>query len=489
VSAPALEGATRYQDLRANCRRFDRNATLQMLSVASLAWDGHPADKRGKVKPFLPWDIAGVAATFLQWGTPGGGVPTPDELGRMCWMFLNLEHPDLGELGSGFGMVLRLIYSQMPFQAPDAGMHWARAVALFRDTEFQDGYVPEVMTSDWQEELLGCSVEQWVSIGFALHAALLQGSHYPFEWSSELELALEALGGAEGFDRVIRRGFTATVSGFREQRRTHVERFGGTSAQQFVREPFAFNPLFNAPLIEGIADHFVAPCFPTIEVRASALGVVHEGTNKWGEAFRRDAGQLFEQYVGRQLRQIAGAVVVPELSYGPRRSRVKTIDWFVVLPDVVLLIECKAMTPSRNLQEGFGTVEQAHARLAKPLDQINKTVRALGEGHTELADIPTDRPVVALVVTLGNFVMANGPDVRESLPMTTVPSAFVGVDFLEALVTCNAGEMGRYFAAARASDEQPGVLQFDDMELIGATNALLDAAFESLPILSLTPRE
>lgn len=489
MTIDAVEGAARYQDLRALCRRFDRDATLQMLSVISRAWDGHPTDERGRVKPFLPWDIAGVAATLLQWGTAGGGAPTPDELRRICWMFLNLEHPGLGEPGSGLAMVLRLIYSQIPFQAPDAGMHWARAVALFRDTEFQEGYVPEVMTPDWQEELLGCSVEQWVSVGFALHAALLQGSHYPFEWTPELEPVLEALGGSEGFDRVVRQGFTMTVGDYRAQRRTHVERFGGTTAQQFLREPFAFNPLFSAPLIEGIADHFVAPCFPAIAVRASALGIVHEGTSQWGEAFRRDSGQLFEQYVGRQVRQIAGAIVVPELSYGPRRNRVKTIDWFVILPDVVLLIECKAMTPDRNLQEGFGTVEQVHARLAKPLDQINKTVQALGAGHAELADIPTDRPVVALVVTLGNFVMANGPDVRESLPVTAVPSAFVGVDFLEALVTTDAVEMSRYFAGMHAPDERPGVLPVEDINLIGGTNAMLDAAFESLPILSLTPRE
>lgn len=489
MTAPAIEGTTRYQDLRSLCRRFDRDATLQMLSVVSRAWDGRPTDERGRVKPLLPWDIAGVAATLIQWGTPGGGSPTSEDIGRMCWVFLNLEHPDLGEPGSGFALVLRLIYSQLPFQAPDAGMHWARAVALFRDTAFQEGYVPEVMTSGWPEELLGCSVEQWVSVGFALHAALLQGSMYPFEWTPELEPALQALGGSEAFDRIVRQGFTMTVTEYQRSRRNHVERFGGTRVEQFLREPFAFNPLFSAPLIEGITDHFVAPCFPAIEVRASALGIVHEGTGKWGEAFRRDTGQLFEQYVGRQLRQIGGVEVLPEVEYGARGRRAKTIDWFVVLPEVVLLIECKAMAPSRHLQEGVGTIEEVHARLARPIDQVNKTVQALGAGHPELAEIPTGRPVVALVVTFGNFVMANGPDVRGSLPTAAIPTAFVGVDFLEALVTTDPVEMSRYFAGVRAPEERPGVLPVEDIDLIGGTNALLDDAFESLPILSLTPRE
>ncbi|WP_285035868.1 hypothetical protein [Plantibacter sp. ME-Dv--P-095] len=402
-------------------------------------------------------------------------------------MFLNVEHPDLGAPAPAFPIVLRLLYSQFSFQAPDAKMHWARAVGLFRDTKFRDGYEPEVMTPGWQEELLGCSVEQWVSVGFALHAALLNGSVFPFDWTPDLQAPLSALGGAEGFDRVVRQGFTTTLPAYREARRSHVERFGGTPGQQFVREPFAYNPLFTTPLIEGIAENFVAPCFPAIEMRASALGIVHEGTRKWGEAFRRDAGQLFEQYVGRQLRQVVAALVLPEREFGPKKQRGKSIDWFVVLPDVVLLIECKGMVPTRSLQEGFGAVEQAHARLAKPIDQIN-TVRALERGHEELADIPRDRPFVALIVTFGNFMLANGPDVREILPTAEIPTAFVGVDYLEALVTTDTAEMSRYFAEAKIDSKQPGVLQVEDTELVGGTNSLLKGAFMSLPIISLAPR-
>lgn len=85
--------------------------------------------------------------------------------------------------------------------------------------------------------------------------------------------------------------------------------------------------------------------------------------------------------------------------------------------------------------------------------------------------------------------MANKSEVRESLPATTVPSTFIDVDFLEALVTTDAVEMGRYFAGVHTPDERPGVLPVDDIDLVGGTNALLDAALDSLPILSLTPRE
>ncbi|MCE0510394.1 NERD domain-containing protein [Microbacterium sp. KKR3/1] len=384
-------------------------------------------------------------------------------------------------------MVLRLIYSQALFQTPDAGMHWARAVALFRDTTFQDDYIPEVMRAGWQDDLLGCSVDQWVSVGFALHSALLNGSVYPFKWTSELTRALDALGGTEGFDRIVRRGFTTTVAESREMRRAQLRRFDGTASERLVREPFSFNPLFASPLISDVANHFVAPCFPAIEVRASALGILHEGSNRWGEAFRRDAGHLFEQYVGRQLRQIRGAEVLPEQEIGPKKARGKSIDWFVVMPEAVLLIECKGMAPDRALQEGLGSVEQAHRRLDKPIVQINKTAKALASGDVGLSAVPRDRPLVALVVTFGNFAVANAPNVRESLTVAEVPTAFVGVDFLEALVTTDPVEMSRYFAQATAPEGRPGVLPMEDLDLIGGSNELLDDAFDSLPILSLSP--
>ena len=488
MTPPTIEGATRYQDLRSFCRRFDRDESLKMLAMASRNWDGRTTDEKGKPRLFLPWDIIGVAATFLQWGTVGGPTPTPNEIRRMCSMFLHLEHPGLEEPGAALPMVLRLVYSQFIFQPPDLTAHWARAVALFQDTKFRDGYKPEVMKAGWDEELLGCTVDQWVSVGFVLHAALRQGSQYPFEWTPELQPALEALGGYEGVDRIVRRGFTTTVAEYREARKSHVQRAGGTPAQQFIREPFSYNPLFTTPLIEGIGDYFVAPCFPAVEVRASALGIVHEGTGRWGEAFRHDTGQLFEQYVGRQLRQVEGAEVLPEREFGPRKGRGLSIDWFVVLPEAVVLVECKGMIPSRRVQEGLDTVEEAYARLAKPIEQINKTAGAIASGDPAMSDIPSDRPVVALIVTLGNFVLANGPDVREMLPVADVPTAFVGIDFLEALVTTDPAEMSRYFAEVKAPGDRPGVLPIEDMELLAGRNKLLDEALESVPILALVKK-
>ncbi|MCK2032199.1 nuclease-related domain-containing protein [Microbacterium sp. KSW4-4] len=485
MALSASEHVYRYADLRAYCRRFDRDASLRLLSVVSRGWDGRANDGYGRVKSFLPWDVAGVAALVLRWGTRGGPAPTLGDIERMCWAFFNVEHPDADESESALAAILRTIYSQSPFQFPDAKMNWARAVALFRDTAFRRDYQPEVMKPGWQEELLGCSIEQWVSAGFALYSASLSGIVYPFEWTNELRDVLAGLGGADGFDRIVRRGFSTTVAEYRDERRAHIERFGGTPEQQLRREPFSFNPLFVSPFISDVAEHFVAPCFPAIEVRASALGVLHEGTGRWGDAFRRDAGQLFEQYVGRQLREIEGAQVLPEKNFGPKKERAKSIDWFVVLPDVVLLIECKVMAPDRFLQEGFGSVERAHGRLNKPILQINRTAQALARGDVDLAAIPRDRPVVALIVTFGNFVIANSRDVRERLTTAVVPTAFVGVDFLETLVTTDPLAMSEYLSRAKSPTNRPGVLPLESAELIAGRNRLLDDAFEALPILSL----
>ena len=59
---------------------------------------------------------------------------------------------------------------------------------------------------------------------------------------------------------------------------------------------------------------------------ATPWGVYFTGLNRYRERFAHDLGHLFEQYIGRQLRLLPGAQVLGEVSYGPARSRRKTVD-------------------------------------------------------------------------------------------------------------------------------------------------------------------
>lgn len=479
-----LNGSVSYQEFRAACRRYDRDGLLRLLSELSRNWEGSTHDERGRPRPFFPWDIAGIAATTLQWGTPGGHVPTPEDVLALCTKHLNLEHP--GECEDDFATktVLRLLYQQIPYQRSAKMASWARPVALFEQTAFPGDYKPEAMASGWDADLLGCSVGVWSSVGFALHsAAVHQGSRYPFGWEPGIAAALSALGGEAVFDAVVRRGFSTELSDFRQTRRDITAKYPGSPGQQFVREPFAYNPIHTSPLIGGIDGLFLSPCVPAIEVRSTVYGVAYEGIERWGEAFTHDVGQLFEQYVGRNLRLVDGAKVVHEIEYGPRKSRLKSVDWFVVLPGVVLLIECKAMLPRRDMQEGIGSLDEMHARLEKPLKQINRSVAAVQAQSEDMKVIPADRPMVGLVVTLGNFDLANWPDVRALFTTATVPTAFIGIDLLEQIVTAPAAELDALFADASNRLTGPGVLAGGGWKLTLSENAVLEEAWSAIPLI------
>jgi hypothetical protein len=380
--------------------------------------------------------------------------------------------------------VLRLLYQQIPYQRSAKLASWARPVALFEQTAFPAGYKPEAMVAGWEEDLLGCSVGVWSSVGFTLHsAAVHQGSRYPFAWEPGTAAALKALGGQAVFDSVVRRGFSTELNEFQQTRREITAKYPGSAVQQFVREPFSYNPIHTSPLIGGIDDLFLSPCVPAIEVRSTVYGIAYEGIERWGEAFTHDVGQLFEQYVGRNLRLIEGAEVYPEVTYGPRKNPLKTVDWFVVLPHVVLLVECKAMMPRRDMQEGIGTLAEMHDRLEKPLKQINRSATAVQAQSDPMKVIPGDRPMVGLVVTLGNFDLANTPEVRARFTTADVPTAFIGIDLLEEIVTAPAAELDTLFVDAPSQLTGPGVLAAGGWKLTLSENAVLEGAWSSIPLI------
>jgi hypothetical protein len=60
--------------------------------------------------------------------------------------------------------------------------------------------------------------------------------------------------------------------------------------------------------------------------KATPWGVYFTGLGYYGDRFARDLGHLFEQYIGRQLRLLADAQVLPEITYSSRTGSRKTVD-------------------------------------------------------------------------------------------------------------------------------------------------------------------
>jgi hypothetical protein len=82
--------------------------------------------------------------------------------------------------------------------------------------------------------------------------------------------------------------------------------------------------------------------------KASPLGIFYAGVEKWGQSFCDEP--LFEAYVGRQLQLLPGAMILPEIIYSKPERR--SVDWFVILENLVLLVEVKSTRPSEQVRIG-----------------------------------------------------------------------------------------------------------------------------------------
>lgn len=478
---------TRYQAFVSLIRQYDQDELLKGLSTASCGWDGSIRDDRGKIRGYLPWDVLGSAAVVICRGTSGKKRPTPEDIAWICHVFSNIEHPGQGSEEYALQLIGRILYQQWHLRKP-AEQTWARTVAIYSQTDFREDFTPKVMIDDWDQELFGCSINDFASVGFILYSGTNQGSYYPFRWEPELAGLLEDLGGADRFHEIVSQNFLTDKEVIKSRRKAYLDGLKLTQGQQFLREPFAFNPLISRPLVGGIEpDRFIAPSVTAIALKCSAAGVIHAGLEKWSTAFTDEAGLLFEVYVGRHLSLLEDAEVLPEIVYRAGKEEKKSVDWIVILPEAVLLVECKNSMPTAVIKEGRDGFIEAHAaRVGKGIEQINTTVDQILNRKPEFLSVPADRPFIGFVVTLEPFELANIVELREKLPEAKVPVSIVGSDFLEFFVTLSNDAIGDLVDRISHFTTERNALQH--MEWVegveGRMNPILEKAFDSIPVIA-----
>lgn len=361
-------------------RRFDRD-TLIILAGA-LSSRHSSAIEGDSVSPYLPWNVAGMAITAICRGTIGGPRPTDRELYELCWNFGNLREATDPGLDDGMRLVARLLHQQVPFQVTYLN-EWARAQAIFVDTPFPKNRQPEVMKAGWALELLGCSIADYVSVAFLLNAAatFAEGVYGDEMWSDDLVDFQEVLPLSD-FRRIAEMHFVMTVDEAKESRIETQRAIGGP-------EEFGFNPLISKPFLSGVVPgHWIAPSVHAILRKTSASGVAYLGVDRWGSAFSRDLGYLFQAYVGRQLALVEGASLIPEVRYGRRSSVVDSADWILVLPKYLVIVEVKAASPNEKMRQSVGELHSSHrAKLEKALNQISRTHSAIATERSAFADV------------------------------------------------------------------------------------------------------
>jgi hypothetical protein len=287
---------------------------------------------------YAPWVLADVARVSLVRGTEFRSKPaTDDDLVSCCAAYQALSDPELGRKTPGAlgHFLLRMGGQQLAFQNSYAN-DLSRTVALLEQTS--PARTPEIATPGWPERLLGCSLREYVGTAILLYAGALknQGRFDP-GWLTQPqaeEITREIP--ADTLRRVIEDNYAADKDQLKAMQQAAEQKTGVPDAQY---RRFGFNPLSGKPAVAIVSDGLLIPVPAYILRKASPLGIYYAGMEKWGGKFSTDLGYLFEAYVGRQLRLLPDAVVVPEIAYGSKKKAELSVDWFVIFDDCVVLVE------------------------------------------------------------------------------------------------------------------------------------------------------
>ncbi|CAH0168661.1 hypothetical protein [Plantibacter cousiniae (nom. nud.)] len=500
-------GAYTWDGFKSAVRRVDRDSLIAEAAAVTAIFANGEDPTEWKRLGVTPWTVADVARTSLAWGGPGRTRAERQTLFRLCNMNALLIDEESGSsVGSDneadgvipdesaeeievsrerLGRILaRIYFEQFPGQRSILA-EVARSILLFGSaSEIPSGYSPKMMTPGWFERLTGgFTLDDYVESVF-LFSVIAQQQSGRVSLDDLDSPALLELGDVFSLD-AARRVFTDHLV-------TRVAEFKATNRVwqdplPSAAKKFAFNPLTNRPIVEGIASGGVAPWVQAIITKALPPSIYFLPQTDLRKSFADDLGPVFQHYTGRQLELIDGPKqVLPEERYKLGKQEIDSCDWFLDLPDVLVLIECKARQPIESLRVGGSDW------LRSIEDSVGKGIRQLNRSHAHIksissvrAEIDTTKPRVGIVVTLEPFYLNQNWLIRERLDQAEFPLGVLSIGELETLVLLSANELGQaLLTCAGAAEDNVMLLNPALDETHGRENALLVSTWESIGLFT-----
>lgn len=400
-------------------------------------------------------------------------IPTVYDVLRCAANYMALDDPDLrlGGPGAFERFFLRIAGEQLVWQTSPF-MELSRTTALWATPPARP---VTVMKPGWDVELLGCTLSDYRLLGeFVFFVSSSQHAHFNevFFKIPEMQPLLGTLTPEQASD-VYRRHFLQTADHFRAA--------VGKNNRSAPYRRMTFNPLNDKPVIRcGGGDDYVP--VPLLMVRkVTPLGLYYTGVKRWGNDFATDLGYIFEPYLGRHLKQCRGADVHPEIKYGPAATRKDSVDFIVVTPTAVVLIDAKSIRPTEAVRTGDACAANELKRmLRKGVDQLEETEAAIASGVREFANIPTDRPRVGLLVTITDFNVATNAPIRTFAGLESdFPYVIASMGDVEQAVV-NADDFGEIVLKAATADPWTGNTLRSQFVTGGRIdNPILDAAWQT----------
>lgn len=473
--------ATSYADFVQRVRRHRPSDLLIALAHTSVRLFEQEAWTADRVR--LPWAIAAAAKASIVAGNEHRkpGVSDKDVF-EICQAYNALDTPlahepaDTSETVGGF--LVRTSYQQFSYQQS----HFeeiSRLGALFETVDELD---TEILDRALIERVLGCGLEQFVVAGFVLATSTQANTgFFDPDWPA-LREGIHAIDPHFPVD-IVRRVFEQQFLAEFEQIRVEARNAEQTDPRLRHHE---FNPLVSRPFVTLPDGRHIAPqphfVFQRLSPAALYYAAVETLDVEHAKAFTRDVGLVCEDYVGRQLRLIPNATVLPEIRYdGDQLS----VDWFVIFDELVVLVEVKSTRMSQLARMGGNKLKQDIERsLGKAYKQVARTHELLAEGHPAFAEVPADRPRIAIVATLEPYWVANSPFIAEFLPQPTIPTSVSSVRALERLVDVlrAVGEPEALTTILDDPDRRTWNLENALPDLATRKNPILDAAWSRLPL-------
>jgi hypothetical protein len=430
----------RYSDFRQACRAHKPSELLPYLASFSARKNGLGKLQIDVMKSTPPWTVAAIARESLLWGNEHRDKPvTWAAVAKLFNLIRDVEV--VPEQTSLMRIMTPIVQEQFAYwRSPQVEM--ARALAVL-DTSW-----PGLPDLDWTK-VFGMSLAEMIRATELVGVAAVQMDgrvDLGRLFGPGMERVATDLLPREEADLALRY-LTRTP----QEHKAEAQAAGVLDARA---GEYAYNPLRSAPFVD-FGDGVPISPEPRLIWQAITLGTLYYvGPKYFGDKkFHTDLGHRMSHYVGQQLQQIEGAEVFPELAYDSQNAM--TIDWFVVLPEVVLLVECKSAR--LNAMGLTGDEEALSKTVARYFDkarqQIDTTARHVQRGEPRLGRVPLDRPLLGITVTAEDIYMANYL-MKEFGQDAVTPTLVASLAEIEAMVTLPTAEIGKRLVAICADAEQ-----------------------------------
>jgi len=407
-----------YSQFRQSVRRFRPSLFLPALAAHTAGLDPMLNNGKPRHDGRWPWAASAIARDSVLYSNEfrHGGAPSEADFTYLYNLFnasADLEeNPTLSEI------VTPLVYEQFGY-GESQFEELSRVWALFGDPSLGEPIA-------W-EEVFGMGLAEVGRAALVLHAWVVHNRGYIdfalFD-APHMQEVLRRVAPRQELEALITH-FTTTIEGARQLN-------AEATAVPKNRQRFAFNPFVTRPLIHLGGGGVWAPQSMLVSRAIFPPNLYYVGMKQWGVCFAENLGGRVEQYVGRQLRLIAGERVRGEITYGKGD---KSVDWIWVAPETVILIECKSARMTLGAKAADESLAALVERsLGKARRQIDRTAELIRNRHPSFADIPPDRPIVGVIATAEPFYLGNAHLLTEFGEPGDTPSLVMSLRELERFV-------------------------------------------------------